>query len=78
MYREQRIVTACRVEFPRLEQVVVAESEDLSRHGTFVRTEHLLPVGDVLELTVVLPDDLRVRVISRVAHLLAPKTSWTT
>lgn len=75
MYREQRIVTACPVEFPRLDTIVKAESEDLSRRGVFVRTEELLPVGNVLELTITLPDETRVRVISRVAHLLSPSAA---
>lgn len=75
MYREPRIVTACRVEFLRLDQTVVAESEDLSRRGVFVRTEALLPVGDVVELAIELPDGEAVRVISRVAHLLSPSAA---
>ncbi len=75
MYREQRIVTACPVEFPRLDRVVQAESEDLSRRGVFVRTEELLPVGDIVELTITLPDESHVRVISRVAHLLSPSAA---
>ncbi len=75
VYREPRIITACRVEFRRLDQTVVAESEDLSRRGVFVRTESLLPVGDVIELAITLPDDDVVRVISRVAHLLAPSAA---
>lgn len=75
MHREQRIVTACPVEFERLGRIVRAETEDLSRRGAFVRTEELLPVGDVVELTITLPVDHRVRVISRVAHLLAPSAA---
>ena len=42
--REPRLVTRCRVEFERMDQRIVAESEDLSRNGVFVRTEELLPV----------------------------------
>lgn len=75
MQREQRVVTSCRVEFPRLDTVVVAESEDISKHGVFVRTEELLPVGDVVELVISLPEVGRVAVISRVAHLLSPSAA---
>jgi len=70
--REQRVVAVCRVEFVRLDEVVVAQSEDLSRRGVFVRTEELLPVGDVVELLIGLPKGDEFRVIARVAHLLSP------
>ena len=73
--REPRLITRCRVEFERLDQRIVAESEDLSRRGVFVRTEELLPVGAVTELTLTLPDDVKLRVISRVIHLLSPSAA---
>lgn len=58
-----------------MDQRVVAESEDLSRSGVFVRTEALLPVGAVTEVKLTLPDGARFRVIARVAHLLSPKAA---
>jgi len=73
--REPRLVARCRVEFERMDRRVVAESEDLSRNGVFVRTEELLPVGAVTEVTLTLPDGARFRVIARVAHLLSPAAS---
>lgn len=68
-------MTRCRVEFERMDQHVSAESEDLSRNGVFVRTEELLPVGAVTEVTLTLPDGARFRVIARVAHLLSPSAA---
>lgn len=72
LVREPRLVTRCRVEFERMDQRVSAESEDLSKSGVFVRSEELLPVGAVTEITLALPDGSRFRVIARVAHLLSP------
>lgn len=68
--RDPRVVARCRVEFERLDRRVVAESEDLSRRGLFVRTEELLPVGAVLVADLTLPDGAVFRVSTRVAHLL--------
>jgi CheY-like chemotaxis protein/Tfp pilus assembly protein PilZ len=73
--REPRLVTRCRVEFERMDQRIVAESEDLSRNGVFVRTDELLPVGAVTEVALTLPDGARFRVIARVAHLLSPSAA---
>ncbi len=73
--REQRIVARCRVEFERLDRMIRAESEDLSKHGIFVRTDELLPAGAVTELAVTLPDGNHLRLISRVAHLLSPSAA---
>ena len=61
--------------FERLDREVYAESEDLSQRGIFVRTDELLPVGAVTELTVTLPDDVELRVIARVAHLMSPSAA---
>lgn len=83
MYREQRIVTRCEVEFERLGRRIQAVSEDLSVRGAFVRTEELLAVGAVVELSFALPapapapgeapaPPASCRVVSRVAHLLTP------
>jgi uncharacterized protein (TIGR02266 family) len=72
--REQRIVTALRVELSRLGEQVTAISEDLSRHGIFIRTEEFLPIGDVVELTLHLPDGSgALKVISRVAHIMSDR-----
>ncbi len=49
----------------------MAESEDISKQGIFVRTDELLPVNSILELRIVLPDEQEFRVIARVAHLLS-------
>jgi CheY-like chemotaxis protein len=75
LIREPRLVTRCRVEFERMDQRIVAESEDLSRSGVFVRTDSLLPVGAVTEVKLTLPDGARFRVIARVAHLLSPSAA---
>jgi DNA-binding response OmpR family regulator/Tfp pilus assembly protein PilZ len=73
--REPRLITRCRVEFERLDHRVVAESEDLSRRGVFVRTEDLLPVGAETELLITLPADVELRVVGRVVHLLSPSAA---
>jgi len=73
--REPRVFIRCHVSFDRLDKRVEAESEDLSKRGVFVRTDDLLPVGDVVELTIVLPVGAEFRVISRVAHLLSPSVA---
>lgn len=75
MQRRQRVVVRCAVQFDRLGRSVIAESEDLSARGVFVRTEELLPVGEVVELTIVLPGRVVFRVVARVAHLLAPSAA---
>lgn len=75
MPRAPRVFVRCQVAFDRLDRRVVAESEDLSKRGVFVRTDELLPVGDVVELTLSLPGDRQARVISRVAHLLSPSVA---
>ena len=72
--REQRVVVRCRVEFHRLDEPIVAESEDLSKTGVFVRTNALLPVGSVVELALSLPSET-FRVIARVAHIMAPSAA---
>lgn len=73
--RTPRVVARCRIEFERLDRRVVAESEDLSRRGTFVRTDELLPAGAVTELALALPDGSTFQVLARVAHLLSPSAA---
>lgn len=75
MPRAPRVFVRCQVSFDRLDRRVSAESEDLSKRGVFVRTEELLPVGEVVELAIVLPGDSAFRVIARVAHLLSPSVA---
>lgn len=75
MYREQRVVTRCRIEFERLGRRISAVSEDLSTAGVFVRTEDLFPVNAVVTLDIELPDATRLAVVSRVAHLLTPSAA---
>src|SRR5262245_16447747 len=72
MYREQRIISRCEVEFDRLGRRVQAVSEDLSVRGVFVRTDELLAVGAEVELGIRLPDGGSLVAGSRVVHLLTP------
>ena len=69
--RDPRVVASCNVTFDRLGVRVDCVTEDLSRHGVFVRTTEFLPVGDIVELTITLPAGDVVSVISRVAHILS-------
>jgi CheY-like chemotaxis protein/Tfp pilus assembly protein PilZ len=68
--REQRIVAACKVEFPCEGRLASGISQDLSRNGIFVRTRDFLPIGEVVELTIHLPNGPTLPVTSRVAHTL--------
>jgi CheY-like chemotaxis protein/Tfp pilus assembly protein PilZ len=67
-----RLVSRCRVEFDRPSGPVEAESEDVSAHGLFVRTDALLPVGEETELRLLLPDGTLLGFHARVAHMLTP------
>ena len=71
MAREQRVFSACQVEFERLGSRVRGTSQDISRHGLFVRTTEFLPVGDVRELFIHVPSGKVVSLIARVAHILS-------
>lgn len=73
--REPRVVARCQVAFERLDRRVVAESEDLSKRGVFVRTDELLPVGAVIDVDLTLPDGTEFRVTARVAHMLPPSAA---
>jgi CheY-like chemotaxis protein/Tfp pilus assembly protein PilZ len=72
MYREQRIISRCEVEFDRLGHRVQAVSEDLSVRGVFVRTDELLAVGAAVDLEIRLPEGGTLRAGCRVVHLLTP------
>ncbi len=50
----------------------MAETEDLSGRGLYIRTEALLPVGETTELRVTLPDGVVLTLLARVAHMLTP------
>ena len=73
--RDVRLVSRCRVEFDRPSGRVVAETEDLSPRGLFIRTEALLPVGEETEITVELPDGTVLELYGRVAHMLTPSSA---
>ena len=72
--RDLRLVSRCRVEFDRPSGRVVAETEDLSSRGMFIRTEALLPVGEETEISVELPDGTVLMLVGRVADRLTPTT----
>ncbi len=73
--RDLRLVSRCRVEFDRPSGRVVAETEDLSARGLFIRTEALLPVGEETEILVELPDGTALTLSGRVAHMLTPSAA---
>ena len=75
MTREQRVITTCQVEFDKLGQRVQAVTEDLSRHGAFVRTDAFLPVGEIVELLLHMPRGRSVPLIARVAHIMNEQTA---
>lgn len=63
------------MEFDRPSGRVVAETEDLSARGLFIRTDSLLPVGEQTEIAVELPDGRRLTLFGRVAHMLTPSAA---
>lgn len=60
------------MEFDRPSGRVIAETEDLSARGLYIRTEALLPVGEETEIAVELPDGTELVLFGRVAHMLMP------
>lgn len=60
------------MEFDRPSGRVIAETEDISARGLYIRTEALLPVGEETEIVVELPDGTELALFGRVAHMLMP------
>ena len=60
------------MEFDRPSGRVIAETEDLSARGLFIRTEALLPIGEETDIHVELPDGTELQLHGRVAHMLTP------
>jgi CheY-like chemotaxis protein/Tfp pilus assembly protein PilZ len=60
------------VEFDRPSGRVIAETEDLSARGLFIRTEALLPIGETTDLSIELPSGAVLALRGRVAHMLTP------
>jgi CheY-like chemotaxis protein len=54
---------------------VDAETEDISPRGLYVRTDALLPVGEITEVRVTLPDGTYLALRARVAHILMPSAA---
>lgn len=54
---------------------MLAETEDLSARGLFIRTDALLPVGEETEISVELPDGTALVLFGRVAHMLTPSAA---
>jgi CheY-like chemotaxis protein len=54
---------------------VDAETEDLSTRGLFIRTEALLPVGEETGIRLWLPDETKLILRGRVAHMLTPASA---
>src|SRR5215468_2587378 len=75
--RDQRLVSRCRVMFDRPSGPVMAETEDLSPRGLFIRTEALMDVGEETEIRLELPDGEVLVLQGRVAHMLTPVAART-
>jgi DNA-binding response OmpR family regulator/Tfp pilus assembly protein PilZ len=69
------VVTRCQVELEGPLGRVIADSEDLSATGVFVRTDELLRVGKKVTLRVTLPNGATVSVRARVAHVIKPSVA---
>ncbi len=65
------------MEFERPSGRVVAETEDISTRGLFIRTDSMLPVGETSKILVELPDGTEVEIRARVAHMLTPAAART-
>jgi DNA-binding response OmpR family regulator len=68
--RQLRIVVTLQVEFEHEGTLVRGTTADLSRTGVFVRTEHLVPQGEIVTITLTPPEGQPVTVQARVAHVL--------
>lgn len=68
-------MSRCPADFDRPSGIVDAETEDISTRGLYVRTESLLPVGEVTEVRVTLPDGTYLGLTARVAHMLTPSSA---
>jgi CheY-like chemotaxis protein len=75
--RDLRLVSRCRVELDHAGGTGEGETEDISPHGLYIRTETLLAVGDEADLRLTLPDGSIVALYARVAHCLAPSAART-
>lgn len=73
--RAQRYVVGCRVEFDRPSGPVVAETEDLSPRGLFIRTDSLLPIGELTRVRLTLPDERPLTFSGRVIHIRLPQAA---
>jgi len=71
--RERRIALLLPVHFELVGRRVAGLSANLSRHGIYVRTDEVLPIGDVIDLNIVLPNDRLIHVGGRVVHRLDAK-----
>jgi DNA-binding response OmpR family regulator/Tfp pilus assembly protein PilZ len=71
---QPRIDAAFRVRYRSFDDFVVAYAKDISQGGLFLDAENLRPVGSVVRIELVLPNDgPTVRIIGRVAYLLTEK-----
>jgi CheY-like chemotaxis protein len=73
--RGERLVARCRVEFERPSGRVAATTEDLSSRGVFIRTDQLLPIGELTRLTLILPDERELSFVGRVTHIRLPSSA---
>ncbi len=73
--RPQRFVIGCRIEYQRPAGPVVAETEDISLRGVFVRTEELLPIGELTRVRLTLPDERELSFLGRVTHIRLPSAA---
>jgi DNA-binding response OmpR family regulator len=70
--RQDRVVMSVPVELGQGDQVLSALSQDVTPHGMFVRLAAPLPVGTLVEVTI-LPGTERLRTVATVAHSLSPE-----
>ena len=70
MDREPRIATRCRVLIEHQGQEISAESEDLSSRGMFIAGIVSIPLGDVVDVRISLPNRPEFTIRARVAHCL--------
>ena len=66
------MAATCAVEVHHGDALLAGTSEDVARHGIYVRTETPLPHGTPASVVVTLPDRTAVRLQARVAHVLEP------
>ena len=73
--RERRIALLLPVHFEWLGNRVTGLAGNVSRRGIYVRTDEQVPIGEIAELGIALPNSRLVHIVARAAHRLEAGTA---